>query len=123
MAESISEGTLRSFSKQVRDQVEQDEEIAFIETDKGLEAPSRILVRLADACPPRLTFPSMRLRLARSKNSLLVTVGQDIAKIEPEKAEVAASKKLARLQKSPPRASSLPLQTQNQRTTCQSRKN
>ena len=34
MAESISEGTLSSFSKQVGDQVERDEEIASIETDK-----------------------------------------------------------------------------------------
>ena len=34
MAESISEGTLRSWSKQVGDTVEADEEIATIETDK-----------------------------------------------------------------------------------------
>lgn len=34
MAESISEGTLKGFTKQVGDYVEQDEEIATIETDK-----------------------------------------------------------------------------------------
>ncbi|KAL5597068.1 hypothetical protein BROUX41_006265 [Berkeleyomyces rouxiae] len=34
MAESISEGTLRQFSKQVGDYVEADEEVATIETDK-----------------------------------------------------------------------------------------
>ena len=34
MAESISEGTLSTFTKQVGDHVEQDEEIASIETDK-----------------------------------------------------------------------------------------
>lgn len=34
MAESISEGTLKQFTKQVGDYVEQDEEIATIETDK-----------------------------------------------------------------------------------------
>lgn len=34
MAESISEGTLKQWSKQVGDFVEQDEEIATIETDK-----------------------------------------------------------------------------------------
>lgn len=34
MAESISEGTLKQFSKSVGDFVEQDEEIATIETDK-----------------------------------------------------------------------------------------
>jgi 2-oxoglutarate dehydrogenase E2 component (dihydrolipoamide succinyltransferase) len=34
MAESISEGTLKQFSKQIGDYVELDEEIATIETDK-----------------------------------------------------------------------------------------
>lgn len=34
MAESISEGTLKQFSKQIGDFVELDEEIATIETDK-----------------------------------------------------------------------------------------
>lgn len=34
MAESISEGTLKQWSKQVGEFVEQDEEIATIETDK-----------------------------------------------------------------------------------------
>lgn len=34
MAESISEGTLKQWSKQVGDFVELDEEIATIETDK-----------------------------------------------------------------------------------------
>jgi hypothetical protein len=35
MAESISEGTLKQWSKQIGDFVEQDEEIATIETDKA----------------------------------------------------------------------------------------
>lgn len=35
MAESISEGTLTQFSKQIGDFVEQDEELATIETDKA----------------------------------------------------------------------------------------
>ena len=34
MAESISEGTLKSWSKQVGDSVAADEEVATIETDK-----------------------------------------------------------------------------------------
>lgn len=34
MAESISEGTLKQFSKSIGDFVEADEEIATIETDK-----------------------------------------------------------------------------------------
>lgn len=41
MAESISEGTLKQWSKQIGDYVEQDEEIATIETDKvSLATPS-----------------------------------------------------------------------------------
>ena len=35
MAESISEGTLKSWSKQVGDTVAVDEEVATIETDKA----------------------------------------------------------------------------------------
>ncbi|KAK4939593.1 2-oxoglutarate dehydrogenase complex E2 component [Elasticomyces elasticus] len=69
MAESISEGTLSSFTKQVGDYVEQDEEIASIETDKidvSVNAPeagkiTELLVSEGDT----------------------VTVGQEIAKIEP----------------------------------------
>lgn len=34
MAESITEGTLKTWSKQVGDTVEVDEEVATIETDK-----------------------------------------------------------------------------------------
>ena len=34
MAESITEGTLKTWSKQVGDTVEADEEVATIETDK-----------------------------------------------------------------------------------------
>lgn len=68
MAESISEGTLSSFTKQVGDQVEQDEEIASIETDKidvSVNAPAagvitELLVNEGDT----------------------VTVGQDLAKID-----------------------------------------
>lgn len=68
MAESISEGTLSSFSKQVGDHVEQDEEIASIETDKidvSVNAPqagviTEFLVSEGDT----------------------VTVGQDLAKID-----------------------------------------
>ena len=40
MAESISEGTLKQWAKQVGDFVEQDEEIATIETDKVSETPT-----------------------------------------------------------------------------------
>lgn len=47
MAESISEGTLKQFSKGVGDFVEQDEELATIETDKVTPA-QRKSVRVAD---------------------------------------------------------------------------
>ncbi|KAJ9637922.1 uncharacterized protein PV06_04506 [Exophiala oligosperma] len=68
MAESISEGTLSTFSKQVGDSVDQDEEVASIETDKidvSVNAPSagkitELLVNEGDT----------------------VTVGQEIAKME-----------------------------------------
>lgn len=68
MAESISEGTLSSFSKQVGDHIEQDEELASIETDKidvSVNAPAagvitELLVGEGDT----------------------VTVGQEIAKID-----------------------------------------
>lgn len=40
MAESITEGTLKSWSKQVGDSVSADEEIATIETDKVCSATS-----------------------------------------------------------------------------------
>jgi len=52
MAESITEGTLKQFSKQVGDFVEADEEIATIETDKVLDHAAHVrpnIVRLT--CP------------------------------------------------------------------------
>ncbi|KAK5195335.1 2-oxoglutarate dehydrogenase complex E2 component [Exophiala xenobiotica] len=68
MAESISEGTLSTFTKQVGDSVDQDEEVASIETDKidvSVNAPeagkiTELLVNEGDT----------------------VTVGQEIAKME-----------------------------------------
>lgn len=64
MAESISEGTLRSWSKQVGDTVEVDEEVATIETDKAgisLLAPLKALI----LPHTRLTSVSMRLQQGR----------------------------------------------------------
>lgn len=68
MAESISEGTLSSFSKQVGDQVEQDEEIASIETDK---------IDVAVNAPTAGVITEL---LAGEGDT--VTVGQDLAKID-----------------------------------------
>ena len=68
MAESISEGTLKQFSKQVGDRVEQDEEIATIETDKidvAVNAPTAGVI---------LEF------LANEEDN--VVVGQDLVKID-----------------------------------------
>jgi len=69
MAESISEGTLRSWSKQVGDSVEADEEVATIETDKidvTVNAPKAGKI----------------VELLASEEDT-VTVGQDLFKIEP----------------------------------------
>lgn len=68
MAESISEGTLKQFNKQVGDFVEQDEEIATIETDK---------IDVAVNAPEAGTIKEF---LANEEDT--VTVGQDLVRIE-----------------------------------------
>lgn len=68
MAESISEGTLKQFSKQVGDYVELDEEIATIETDK---------IDVAVNAPAAGTIKEL---LANEEDT--VTVGQDLVKLE-----------------------------------------
>ncbi|KXT16029.1 hypothetical protein AC579_7138 [Pseudocercospora musae] len=68
MAESISEGTLKQFSKSVGDYVEQDEEIATIETDK---------IDVAVNAPTAGTITEF---LAKEEDT--VTVGQDLVKID-----------------------------------------
>lgn len=52
MAESISEGTLKQFTKSIGDYVELDEEIATIETDKVLPSlcSQRRRLHLLTAC-------------------------------------------------------------------------
>ncbi|QPG93863.1 2-oxoglutarate dehydrogenase complex E2 component [Epichloe festucae Fl1] len=68
MAESISEGTLKQFSKSIGDFVEQDEEIATIETDK---------IDVAVNAPESGTIKEF---LAGEEDT--VTVGQDLVRIE-----------------------------------------
>ncbi|TVY87649.1 2-oxoglutarate dehydrogenase complex component E2 [Lachnellula willkommii] len=68
MAESISEGTLKQFSKQVGDYVEQDEEIATIETDK-----IDVAVNAPDAGTIKEFFVN---------EEDTVTVGQDLLRLE-----------------------------------------
>ncbi|KAI1848281.1 hypothetical protein JX265_013837 [Neoarthrinium moseri] len=78
MAESISEGTLKQWNKQVGDYVEQDEEIATIETDK---------IDVAVNAPEAGTLKEL---LANEEDT--VTVGQEIAKIEAGGAPAEAPK-------------------------------
>ncbi|KAF2459583.1 dihydrolipoyllysine-residue succinyltransferase [Lineolata rhizophorae] len=68
MAESITEGTLKQFSKQVGDYVEQDEEIATIETDK---------IDVSVNAPEAGTIKEFLV-----KEEDTVTVGQDLVKLE-----------------------------------------
>ncbi|KAL9615507.1 MAG: hypothetical protein Q9167_000020 [Letrouitia subvulpina] len=68
MAESISEGTLKQWSKQIGDHVEQDEEIATIETDK---------IDVAVNAPE-----AGKIKEYLVKEEDTVTVGQDIATLE-----------------------------------------
>ncbi|EGO55516.1 hypothetical protein NEUTE1DRAFT_67189 [Neurospora tetrasperma FGSC 2508] len=68
MAESISEGTLKQWNKKVGDYVEQDEEIATIETDK---------IDVAVNAPEAGTIKEF---LVNEEDT--VTVGQDIVRLE-----------------------------------------
>jgi len=81
MAESISEGTLKQWSKQIGDYVEQDEEIATIETDK---------IDVAVNAPEAGTIKEF---LANEEDT--VTVGQDLVRLElggaPEGGEKGSS--------------------------------
>jgi len=89
MAESISEGTLSTFTKQIGDHVEQDEEIASIETDK---------IDVSVNAPESGTITEFLV-----KEGDTVIVGQELAKIkagegatqakEPAKAEQPEAKK------------------------------
>lgn len=78
MAESITEGTLRSFEKEVGDFVERDEEVATIETDK---------IDVTVNAPFSGTLTEF---LANPDDT--VTVGQPLFKIEPGEGGESASK-------------------------------
>lgn len=97
MAESISEGTLRSWSKQVGDTVEADEEVATIETDKidvSVNAPAagRIVELLA-------------------KEEDTVSVGQDLFIIEPGEGGASAAPEEQKTDPEEPRDQQLDKQT------------
>ena len=87
MAESISEGTLSSFSKQVGDYVERDEEIASIETDK---------IDVSVNAPEAGTIKELLVGEGDT-----VTVGQEIAKIEPGEGGGGGAKEASQESKSP----------------------
>ncbi len=87
MAESISEGTLSSFSKQVGDYVERDEEIASIETDK---------IDVSVNAPEAGTIKELLVGEGDT-----VTVGQEIAKLEPGEGGGGGEKEASSEAKSP----------------------
>ncbi|KAF3920719.1 hypothetical protein AA313_de0202938 [Arthrobotrys entomopaga] len=101
MAESISEGTLKQWLKDVGDQVEQDEEIATIETDK---------IDVAVNAPEAGVLKELLVEADTT-----VVVGQDLARLEPgTKAEGSSESKPS----SPPPETSkeAPKQTPNDTT-------
>ncbi|KAF8247731.1 dihydrolipoamide succinyltransferase [Wilcoxina mikolae CBS 423.85] len=89
MAESISEGTLKQWSKKVGEYVEQDEEIATIETDK---------IDVAVNAPESGTIIEF---LVNEEDT--VTVGQDLLKIEPGNAPEGGESKPAETAKEEPK--------------------
>ncbi|KAF1977133.1 dihydrolipoyllysine-residue succinyltransferase component of 2-oxoglutarate dehydrogenase-like protein complex [Bimuria novae-zelandiae CBS 107.79] len=82
MAESITEGTLKQWSKQVGDYVEQDEEIATIETDK---------IDVSVNAPEAGTIKEF---LVNEEDT--VEVGQDLVKIEVGGAPSSGAKQEAK---------------------------
>jgi 2-oxoglutarate dehydrogenase E2 component (dihydrolipoamide succinyltransferase) len=100
MAESITEGTLKTWSKKVGDSVAQDEEVATIETDK-VRTGFRLRRTLppADHCATQIDVQvnspqagTIIELLAKEEDT--VTVGQDLFRIEPGEGSVSCSKAL-----------------------------
>ncbi|KAH6677541.1 hypothetical protein B0J14DRAFT_615697 [Halenospora varia] len=94
MAESISEGTLKQWSKQIGDYVEQDEEIATIETDK---------IDVSVNAPEAGTIKEF---LANEEDT--VTVGQDLLRLEPGSAPEGGAKEKAEAEPKEPASSEQP---------------
>ncbi|KAG8810068.1 2-oxoglutarate dehydrogenase complex E2 component [Serendipita sp. 399] len=88
MAESITEGTLKQWQKQVGDHVEQDEEVATIETDK---------IDVAVNAP---TAGKIVELLAKEEDT--VTVGQDLFRIEAGEGGAAPKEESSKDEASPP---------------------
>ena len=116
MAESISEGTLKQFSKQVGDYVELDEEIATIETDK---------IDVAVNAPAAGTIKEF---LASEEDT--VTVGQDLVRLElggepgekkETKAESEPKEAASGEQKTPPSQQGSPENAESQQPKSESK--
>lgn len=105
MAESISEGTLKQWSKSVGDHVEQDEEIATIETDK---------IDVSVNAPQAGTLKEF---LAKEEDT--VTVGQDLAKLDAGVASDGGKREPAKTEAKEPasRQQSTPSQPNGEETT------
>ncbi|KAF3479970.1 uncharacterized protein GIQ15_06946 [Arthroderma uncinatum] len=102
MAESISEGTLKQFSKEIGDYIEQDEELATIETDK------------IDVTVNATQSGIIREFFAAEEDT--VTVGQDLVRLElgaaPEGAKAEKAEKPAESEQ--PKEESKPEQPKEQ---------
>ncbi|KAI9738333.1 MAG: 2-oxoglutarate dehydrogenase complex E2 component [Cirrosporium novae-zelandiae] len=98
MAESITEGTLKQWIKQVGDYVEQDEEIATIETDKIDVAVNAPIAGTLKEC------------LANEEDT--VTVGQDLAKIEEGGAPAESGAETAKEEPKEPASEEQPTSSQ-----------
>lgn len=98
MAESITEGTLKQFSKPVGAYVEQDEEIATIETDK---------IDVAVNAPEPGTLQEFLV-----KEEDTVTVGQDIVKMETGSAPPEGGQQQAKQEPKEPASSDQPTSSQ-----------
>ncbi|KAJ6595595.1 dihydrolipoamide succinyltransferase [Mycena vulgaris] len=97
MAESITEGTLKSWLKQVGDSVSVDEEVATIETDKidvSVNAP---------------TSGKIVEFLAQEEDT--VTVGQDLFRIEPGEVEASEAAPPPAEEASAPKEAEKPAET------------
>ncbi|CEJ56797.1 Putative Dihydrolipoyllysine-residue succinyltransferase component of 2-oxoglutarate dehydrogenase complex, mitochondrial [Penicillium brasilianum] len=97
MAESITEGTLKQFSKQVGDYVERDEEIATIETDK---------IDVSVNAPEAGTIKEL---LVNEEDT--VTVGQDLIRLEVGGAAPEAKEETASEQPKEPASTEKPKET------------
>jgi len=104
MAESITEGTLKSWSKQVGDAVAADEEVATIETDKVCPSSSPLLLTNFSQIDISVNAPQAGtiVKLLADEEAT-VTVGQDLFIIEfGEGAQAPASSQSAPSEETPP---------------------